>query len=82
LAAAVGRPETLVESVVQGGYSLQDHWNRQMAQRAIQSARWDFVVMQQGPSSLPTDAQELVDSVNSALPWIKGSGAKPALLTV
>lgn len=40
-------------SVAFGNYSLEDHWNRGDAQRAIGGARWDLVVLQQGPSALP-----------------------------
>ena len=41
----------VVSSVAVGNASLEDHWNRGDAQRAIASARWDLVVLQQGPSA-------------------------------
>src|SRR5262249_47608874 len=35
------------------GYSLEDHWNRGDARRAIADGGWSIVVLQQGPSALP-----------------------------
>jgi hypothetical protein len=51
----------VVSSVAFGGYSLEDHWNRGDAQRAIASARWDLVVLQQGPSALAESRALLVE---------------------
>src|SRR5690242_1674903 len=40
-------------TVAFGNYSLEDHWNRGDARRAIAEGGWSFVVLQQGPSALP-----------------------------
>ena len=34
-------------------HSLEDHWARAEARRAIKDGTWDVVVLQQGPSALP-----------------------------
>jgi hypothetical protein len=47
-----GKPP-VVEAIAIGGFSLEDHWNRGDASRAIAGDKWDFVVLQQGPSALP-----------------------------
>src|SRR3954467_11902194 len=51
LASAVGHPLP-VASVAFPDFSLEDHWNRGEAVRAIDRGGWTFVVLQQGPSSL------------------------------
>ena len=42
-----------------GGVALEDHWNQTDIREVIANGRWDFVVMQQGPSSLPESAENL-----------------------
>jgi hypothetical protein len=42
-------------------YSLEDHWNRGDARRAIAEGGWRFVVLQQGPSALPESRALLVE---------------------
>jgi hypothetical protein len=42
-----------VAALTHGGYSLEDHWNDGRARRLLASARWDYLVMQQGPSTRP-----------------------------
>src|SRR5260221_4044773 len=48
-------------TVAFNGYSLEDHWNRGDAQRAIAEGGWSIVVLQQGPSALPESRVLLVD---------------------
>jgi hypothetical protein len=40
-------------TIAEGGFSLEDHWNRGVAQRAIAEGGWSVIVLQQGPSALP-----------------------------
>src|SRR5262245_23603813 len=49
LADSAGAGPLVVESVVFGGYSLEDHWNQGDALRAIERGGWSVVVLQQGP---------------------------------
>lgn len=51
LAAATGQKPFVHESVVYGGYSLEDHWNDGQAMSAIGKGGWEIVVMQHGPSA-------------------------------
>jgi hypothetical protein len=74
--------EVVVSSVAFGDYSLEDHWNRGDAQRAIASARWDFVVLQQGPSALPESRVLLIDYVTRFAGEIGKIGGRPALYMV
>ena len=72
----------VVSSVAIGGFSLEDHWNRGDAQRAIASARWDLVVLQQGPSALPESRVNLIDYATRFAGEIRKIGARPALYMV
>jgi hypothetical protein len=51
----------LTRMVAYPNYSLEDHWNRGDARRAIAEGGWSFVVLQQGPSSLAESRVLLVD---------------------
>ena len=72
----------VVSSVAVGGFSLEDHWNRGDAQRAIASARWDLVVLQQGPSALPESRVSLIDYATRFAGEIRKAGGRPAMYMV
>ena len=72
----------VVSSVAFGNYSLEDHWNRGDAQRAIASARWDLVVLQQGPSALPESRVLLIDYATRFAGEIRTIGGRPAMYMV
>ena len=55
------RSATRTRTVAFNNYSLEDHWNRGDAQRAIAEGGWSIVVLQQGPSALPESRVSLVD---------------------
>jgi hypothetical protein len=62
--------------------NLEDQWNGGRARSILAKSKWDFVVMQQGPSSLP---ESQVDLKKWAPIWadeIRKHGAKPALFMV
>jgi hypothetical protein len=82
LAMAAGHPQPLTQMVAVGGFSLEDHWNQGDAQRTIGSGRWDFVVLQQGPSALPESRRLLVDYARRFGAVITKAGARPALFMV
>lgn len=72
----------VVSSVAFGNYSLEDHWNRGDAQRAIASARWDLVVLQQGPSALPESRALLIEYVTRFAGEIRKIGGRPGIYMV
>ena len=49
-AASLGITVT-TQKVVKGGYAIVDHWAEGRVQRLINNNRFDFVIIQQGPSS-------------------------------
>jgi hypothetical protein len=82
LAEADGQPRPTVQMVAVGGFSLEDHWNRGDAQRAIASGGWNFVVLQQGPSALLESRRLLVEYARRFGDVIRTAGARPALYMV
>ena len=68
--------------VAVGGFSLEDHWNQGDAQRTIANGRWNFVVLQQGPSALLESRRLLVEYARRFGEVIRKTGARPALYMV
>ena len=81
LAASAGR-RWEVHSVLMGGAALEDHFNQGTATRLLADEDWDFVVLQQGPSTLPESRINLRDGVAAFRPLIEGAGARTALYQV
>lgn len=71
-----------VESVTFGAFSFEDHWNNGTALRVLSSQKWDVVVMQHGPSTLPESREETRHWVKKFAPRIEKAGARPALYMV
>ena len=82
LAMADGQPQPLTRMVAVGGFSLEDHWNKGDAQRAIGDGPWDFVVLQQGPSALLESRRLLVAYAQRFAGAITKAGAHPAMYMV
>jgi hypothetical protein len=82
LAEASGNGRFVYETVAFPNYSLEDHWNQGDARRAIAADKWNFVVLQQGPSALPESRALLVEYSRRFAQEIRSGGAKPALYMV
>ncbi len=63
-------------------YALIDHYTSGSAIVTIQSYLWEYVVLQQGPSTLPVSRDTLVLATRLLDPYIKAVGAKTALFMV
>ena len=70
------------DSVVFGGFSLEDHWNQGTARRRIAEGGWSIVVLQQGPSSLPESQANLREWTARFDTVIRASGGRTALYMV
>jgi len=81
LAAASGR-RLEWRTITVGGFSLDDHWQGGVARAAIADGGWDVVVLQQGPSALPSSQVELRASAIRFADAARAVGARTALLTV
>ncbi|PIV93400.1 MAG: hypothetical protein COW44_09710 [Flavobacteriaceae bacterium CG17_big_fil_post_rev_8_21_14_2_50_33_15] len=53
--------EIVAEMIAYPNYSLEDHWNEGKLQRLIISKSYDFVIIQQGPSSQQNGRISLLD---------------------
>lgn len=63
-------------------FALEDHWSEGTAGRALAAQAWEFVVMQQGPSSLPANREHLAHWSRTFAPGIRSAGATPVLYQV
>lgn len=81
LAKSAGQ-EMYVESVTYGGYNFEDQWNQGTALKALERMKWDFVVMQQGPSSLIENREDMRKWAKRFAPKIRKAGARQALYMV
>jgi hypothetical protein len=71
-----------VEAVTRGGFSLEDHWNDGKARKKLREGKWDFVVLQQGPSSQPEGRAHLKRWAKTWADEVRKAGATPALYMV
>jgi protocatechuate 3,4-dioxygenase beta subunit len=80
--AATGGIRIEFEAVTPPGVSLEDQWQIGDGRRKLAESKWDFVVLQQGPSSRP---ESQVNLREWAMKWsedARAHGAKPALYMV
>ena len=68
-------------TVARPNYSLEDHWNTG-GRDLVLNAEADFVIMQQGPSSLPENQEYLRTWTERFGPVIAEAGGTPALYMV
>jgi hypothetical protein len=82
LARADGAVRIETRTVAFPDHSLEDHWNRGDALRAIREGRWNVVVLQQGPSALPESRTLLREFTKGFNAEIGKTGARTALYMV
>ena len=70
------------ESITLPDSSLEDHWNEGNALKKIQKGKWDFVVMQQGPSAGKEGRDVLLKHGKLFGDEIKKHGGTPAMYMV
>ena len=75
-------PAVTCRAVVFADHSLEDHWARGDAARAIAEGRWSMVVLQQGPSALPESQVLLREFTKRFDGLIRKAGARTALYMV
>src|SRR5262245_15188050 len=63
-------------------FALEDHWSEGSALAALRSHKWDVVVLQQGPSSLPENRANLIEWSQRFDVEIKKAGGVAALYMV
>ena len=74
--------KAITRMVAFADYSLEDHWTRGDARRAIGEGGWSLVVLQQGPSALPESQVLLREYTRRFDADIRRAGARTALYMV
>src|SRR5262245_35655905 len=69
-------------TVAPGGVSLEDHWALTGARDALDDGAWDYVVLQQGPSTLADSAANLREWTVRWADAIRAHHARPAVCEV
>lgn len=82
LARLAGDDRVQAQSVAFPDYALEDHWAEGTAKRSLADHRWEFVVMQQGSSALPSSQLNLRTWAVQFAPLIRNAGAVPVLFMV
>jgi len=82
ISRADGGPKIDYRTVAFPGFSLEDHWRQGDARRELASGRWDYVVMQQGPSASEDGREVLLEYARRFAPLIRKAGAAPAFYGV
>lgn len=81
--AKAGKQKKLVyKTIAEPNYALEDHWNNGNTLKVISKGKWDFVVMQQGPSGSADGRRDLLKQSKRFAEEIIKTGAKPALFMV
>jgi hypothetical protein len=81
--AASGGDTIRTASVAYPNYALVDHFISGVATDAIKKDRWDYVIMQQGPTSTTGVARDtLILATRAFNPYIRAAGGRAALLMV
>lgn len=81
LADSAGGDKLAVATVAYPDVALSDHLAVGSAIPAIRQGQWEWVVLQQGPSSVPANREALRQSVRSFAGEIASVGAVPALFS-
>ena len=70
------------KSITAGNYSLEDHWNDGKIQTEITTGKYNFVVVQQGPSALPESQELLLNYVRKIKPLCSAAGSSLCMYMV
>jgi hypothetical protein len=82
LADSAKLPELNWAMVAYPDYNLEDHWARGDAPKAIALGNWDYVVLQQGPSSVLVNREQLINSTRMIDVELRRVNARAALYSV
>jgi hypothetical protein len=82
LAKATGQKTLAYKTIAFPDFSLEDHWNKKDARRAIARGGWDCVVLQQGPSASREGRALLLEYTRRFAEEIRRVDARPALYMV
>lgn len=81
IADAAGGDSLVIGMVAGPDMALIDHWRQGNARKEIESRRWDYVVLQQGPSSNSINRDSLRLVTGMFQPSIAAAGARAVLFS-
>lgn len=81
IADAAGGDSLIIDMVAGPDMALIDHWRQGDAKKAISGAKWDYVVLQQGPSATTINRDSLRLLAKMFEPSITAAGAKAVLFS-
>jgi len=86
LVVAIGRQlgddSLSVATIAFPDFAIEDHWNEGTSRRALAQQDWEFVVFQQGPSSLPSSRVHLEEWTRRFDPVVRQAGGVPVMYQV
>jgi hypothetical protein len=81
IADAAGGDSLIISMVAGADMALIDHWRYSDARKTIESRKWDYVVLQQGPSSTSINRDSLRLMTLRFQPYIAAAGARAVLFS-
>ena len=63
-------------------YSLEDHWNDGTIQQVIKTGKFNYIIVQQGPSAMPASKDLLINYTGKFAAACKESGLQLVVFTV
>ena len=81
IAAQAGKA-LVVKAITMPGAALEDHFVQHTAHVALANGGYQWVIMQQGPSSVPANQEHLRTWASRFNPLIRAGGARPAMYMV
>ena len=81
MAASLGRALECAHETAPD-YSLEDHWASRSQRRLERGGKWDWLIVQQGPSTAPENRAHLRDWVKRWAEVARQHGAQTAVFTV
>lgn len=82
LALSAGLQECYCYQIAHANFALEDHYDWREAVTALEDESWDFVVMQQGPSALPSSRANLIQWAGVFGDIIDENGARSVMYGV
>jgi len=82
LARSAGDTALRTASIAEPDFALEDHYQVGTVQKTLERSDWEFVVLQQGTSALPTSQANLRAWTVQFAPLVRAAGAEPVLYQV
>lgn len=82
LFVSLKKPKPFVEAFTEPGASLGDHWQLPRTGKRIVEGKWDYIILQQGSSTLAASQKEFMKDMETGKQYFKKTKAKVCLYMV